>query len=210
MDEEGDGGTDPYLMSEQVLDMLKLLDYESKFCKTKGFKQIGRIYFAEAYQPDKSDKKDQTSQFVVFISLVSWLLSINNHQVSNWNKYDDPMTASQNVVLELKKLGVELDMPPNKLKSGFGDGVCLVLTKLCQISLQNKFKFRKAQIREDGGGMGDEDGDDMDNEFEGNADVADMAPGQKLGDDSDGGDIDEDLDFGGAGKHNEEQELLQQ
>lgn len=128
---EEEGVIDPYIAMEQVLDMLKLLDYENKFCKTKGFKQVGKVYFAEQHIPDKADKKDQTSQFVVFISLVSWLLSINNHQVSNWNKYDDPMTASQNVVLELKKLGVELDMPPNKLKAGFGDGVCLVLTKLC-------------------------------------------------------------------------------
>jgi len=51
----------------------------------------------------------------------------------------------------------------------------------------------------------------MDNEFEGHADVADMPMGKQGGDDSDGGDIDEDLDFGGAGgaKNNEEQELLQ-
>jgi len=50
----------------------------------------------------------------------------------------------------------------------------------------------------------------MDNEFEGNADVADMQD-KVQGHDSDGGDIDEDLDFGGAGgaKNNEEQELLQ-
>ena len=60
---------------------------------------------------------------------------MNNHQVTGWSKYDDPVTASQNVVLEMKKLGIELDMPPNKLKQGFGDGVCIVLTKLCQISL---------------------------------------------------------------------------
>jgi hypothetical protein len=45
------------------------------------------------------------------------------------------MTASQNVILELKKLGIQLDMPPNKLKSGFGDGVCAVLMALGQISL---------------------------------------------------------------------------
>jgi estrogen-related receptor beta like 1 len=75
------------------------------------------------------------------VSLVSWLLSINNVQVTGWNKYDEPITASQNVskifeilitsficiVLELKKLGIELDMPPTKLKSGHGDGVVAVL-----------------------------------------------------------------------------------
>ena len=38
---------------------------------------------------------------IYFISLISWLLSINNHQVSGWNKYDDPVTSSQNVLIEL-------------------------------------------------------------------------------------------------------------
>ena len=104
--------------------MLKLLDYEGKFCKTKGFKPLSKVYFAQQHS-------NPSEQFINFISLVSWLLSINNHQVTGWNKYDDPMTASQNVILELKKLGIELDMPPNKLKAGFGDGVCTVLIALC-------------------------------------------------------------------------------
>jgi hypothetical protein len=87
-------------------------------------------------------------------------------------------------------------MPPNKLKAGFGEGVCTVLLALCTISVQNKFKFRKPIIRDDGAGFGgDDDGDDMGDEFEGNADVADMVREQA----SDGDDIDEDYDFGGVG-----------
>lgn len=116
-------GEDPFVSMEQILDMLKLLDYENKFCKTKGFKPLSKVYFAVQHS-------NPSEQFINFISLVSWLLSINNHSVTGWNKYDDPMTASQNVILELKKLGIQLDMPPNKLKAGFGDGVCAVLTAL--------------------------------------------------------------------------------
>ena len=52
-----------------------------------------------------------------FVSLVSWLLSLNNQTVPAWNKYDDPTTAAQNVVIELKKLGLEVDYPHNKLKT---------------------------------------------------------------------------------------------
>lgn len=74
--------------------------------------------------------------------MVSWLLSINNHQVSGWNKYDDPLTASQNVVLELKKLGIELGISPQKLKNGHGEEVCTVLQKLTEVSLKNKFRFK--------------------------------------------------------------------
>jgi len=121
---EGGDIPDPFLMMEEILDMLKLLDYENKFCKNKGFKPVSSCHFA-------SQSANPSEQFIYFVSLVSWLLSVNNHQVTGWNKYEDPMTASQNIILELKKLGIELDMSPNKLKNGFGDGVCIVLLSLC-------------------------------------------------------------------------------
>jgi estrogen-related receptor beta like 1 len=156
--------SDGDLLMEQVLEMLKLLDYENKFCKTKGFKPFNRVYFS---QPQSSE------QFINFVSLVSWLLSVNNHQVQGWNKYDDPSTASQNVILELKKLGIELDVSPNKLKQGFGEEVCTVLFALCDISVKNKIRFKKPVIKEEGGGFGDDDADEMGDEFEGNADIAD-------------------------------------
>lgn len=176
---------------ESILDMLKLLDYESKFIRVKGFKPISKVYFAVQHS-------NPSEQFLYFISLVSWLLSINNHQVANWNKYDDPMTASQTVISELKKLGIEVDVSPNKLKSGFGDSVCQVLMALCDITMQNKFKFRQPTIKDDGGNFGDdEEGDDMGTEYEGNADVADMAIRDEAKSDAD--DIDEELEFGNGG-----------
>eukprot|EP00349_Pseudokeronopsis_sp_Brazil_P004271 CAMPEP_0202958128 /NCGR_PEP_ID=MMETSP1396-20130829/2479_1 /ASSEMBLY_ACC=CAM_ASM_000872 /TAXON_ID= /ORGANISM="Pseudokeronopsis sp., Strain Brazil" /LENGTH=66 /DNA_ID=CAMNT_0049675997 /DNA_START=77 /DNA_END=277 /DNA_ORIENTATION=- len=65
-------------------------------------------------------------------------------------------------------------MPPNKLKAGHGDGVCAVLLKLCQLCLQSKFKFRKPVIKDEGGAM-DEEGDDLGDDLDGGADIADMA-----------------------------------
>lgn len=82
-------------------------------------------------------------------------------------------------------------MPPNKLKTGHGDGVCAVLTKLCQISLQNKFKFKKPVIKEDGGALDDE-GDDAGDDMDGGADIADMA-----NQDNDDDEIEDFADFGG-------------
>jgi hypothetical protein len=156
---------DPLVAMEHVLDSLKLLDYENKFCKQKGFKPISKAYFATA-----SSKSSE--QFLYFISLISWLLSINNHQVSGWNKYDDPLTSSQNVVAELQKLGLDIDVSPSKLKAGFGEGVTLVLLKLTEVSLANKFRFKKPVIEQDDKG-GDEDADEGD-DMDGGADLADM------------------------------------
>lgn len=111
--------------------------------------------------------------------------------MSGWNKYDDPLTASQNVIIELQKLGLELDVSPNKLKAGYGEGVTLVLLKLTEVSLKNKFRFKQPKIVEESKGMEDEadEGDDMD----GGADLADMIHNEASEDE-----IDEDLDFGGG------------
>lgn len=149
------------------------------------------MYFAQQHQ-------NPSEQFINFISLVSWLLFLNNHQVTGWSKYDDPMTASQNIILELQRLGIDLDMPANKLKTGFGEGVCTVLTALCNMSIQNKFRYKKPALnsaKDEPGGFGDDDADEMDNDFEGNADVADMMHDKM----SDADEIDDDFEFGAVG-----------
>lgn len=79
------------------------------------------------------------------------------------------------MVLELKKMGIELDMPASKLKAGHGDGVCSLLLKLCQVSVASKFKFKKPVIKDDAGkGDMDDGDDDLGDDMDGNADIADM------------------------------------
>ena len=199
------GGQDPFIMMEEILDQLKLLDYENKFCKQKGFKPISKAYFAQAHS-------NPSEQFINFISIVSWLLFLMNHQVTGWSKYDDPMTASQNIILELQKLGIDLDMPPNKLKAGYGEGVCSVLIALGQMAMQGKFRFRKHNLqaggKDDAGGFGDDDAEDDGLDFEGNADVADMIHGENQGDDDD--EIDDDFEFGAVGGVKEPQQEQEQ
>lgn len=86
-------------------------------------------------------------------------------------------------------------MPPNKLKTGYGDGVCAVLLKLCSVSLQNKFKFKKFTIKDDQGGLDDE-GEDVGDDMDGGADIADMANNQ-----NDDDDIEDFADFGQGADH---------
>jgi hypothetical protein len=106
------------------------------------------------------------------------------------------------MVLELKKMGIELDMPASKLKAGHGDGVCALLIKLCQVSLAAKFKFKKPVIKDDAGrGGADEEGDDdMGEDMDGNADIADML--NREGNQSDD-DIEDFAEFGGDKGANE-------
>lgn len=101
------------------------------------------------------------------------------------------------MIIELKKMGIELDMPANKLKTGHGEGVCSVLTKLCTVSLAAKFKFKKAVIKDEGGRDMEEEGDDDGGDMEGNADIADMLLGGNNSDD----DIEDFTEFGGGDKN---------
>jgi hypothetical protein len=98
------------------------------------------------------------------------------------------------MVLELKKMGIELDMPASKLKAGHGEGVCMLLMRLCQVIVQGKIKFRKPVIKDEGGRDMDEEGDDND-DMEGNADIADMMMGGNQSDD----DIEDFAELGGGG-----------
>ena len=59
---EGGENTDPQLMMEEVLDMLKLLDYENKFCKNKGFKPVSKCHFS-------TPSSNPSEQFILFVSL---------------------------------------------------------------------------------------------------------------------------------------------
>lgn len=127
---------------------------------------------------------------------------MNNHQVTGWNKYDDPMTASQNVVLECKKLGMELNVAPNKLKSGHGEEVCSVLNQLCEVSLKNRFRFKKPQVRDDGAGL-DEEADDVNgDEMDGQADLADEIHAEVSDEE-----IEDEIDLGGG---NMQQDMAKQ
>ena len=62
-------------------------------------------------------------------------------------------------------------MNPNKLKTGYGEGVCLVLLKLTEAGLTKKFEFKQPVIREENKGV-DEDGEEVGDDMEGDADLA--------------------------------------
>ena len=125
--------------------------------------------------------------------MVSWLLSVNNHQVK-WDKYDDPTALSQNIVLECKKLVIDLaTVAPTKLESENGEDVCSVLCKLAEASLKSTFKFKKPVIREEGGAL-EEEADDMYDDMDGDADLADVVNAEEEDED-----IDEEMDLGGFG-----------
>lgn len=105
------------------------------------------------------------------------------------------MNAANNIISELRKLGIDLGVSSSKLTPGFGEGVCTVLHTLCKMTVDNRIKFKKPIIRDDGAGFGgDDDADELGDEFEGNADVADMVREAEIDEEDD---IDDDFEFAG-------------
>jgi estrogen-related receptor beta like 1 len=138
-DEEGD----PSVLMEEIVESLKLLNYEASFLSNKGFRPLNRTQFVvPASNPGE--------QFVYFTSLVAWLLQLNGSQTS-FGKYDDPTTVASNIVVELKRLNIELDFAPGKLKAGHGFAPCSVILALSKRALKNSgFRFNKPKYPEEG------------------------------------------------------------
>jgi estrogen-related receptor beta like 1 len=151
---------DPEVLMEDIIEYLKLINYEGEFCAERGLKPLSKCYFAVKINPSE--------QFMYFVTLVSWLLTLCGQSSGGWNQYDDPNTVTNNIVLDLKKLDILLDYPPTKLKPGSGEAVCQALHGLVQIALTaQKFKFRQPVIPEDD----DEEGADT----EDTGQIADLA-----------------------------------
>ena len=57
-----------FVKMEDLADRLKLLDYETRFCKQHKFKPFSRHYFALPTNPGE--------QFFAFTNLATWLLTV--------------------------------------------------------------------------------------------------------------------------------------
>lgn len=102
-------------------------------------KPLSRTYFAS-----KSVNNDD--QFIYFATLCIWLLNLIGSNIQGDKKYDDPLTTSQNILLEIKNLGIDLNIPPNKLRLGYGEYICLVLITLVNKAVEKKKKkFKKTK-----------------------------------------------------------------
>ena len=134
-EDEGVAPPEPEVLMEDIIEYLKLLSYERQFWADKGLKPLSKWYF--------SVKSNPSEQFMYFVTLVSWLLTLCGQSTGGWNQHDDPNNVTNNIVLDLNKLDVKIDYPPSKLKAGSGEAVCQALHGLVQVALRaQKFKFK--------------------------------------------------------------------
>jgi len=132
-----------YAMMEDVLEQLKILDYEQDFCEKKGIEPFTRTYFS-------MPASNAGVQFKTFLDIVSWLMR-QCHADFTVDKFDDPNTSVNKMMLSLKNMGFQMDFPASKLKQANGDCVCAVLMYLCEQSLEAKgFRWNHPEYDEEG------------------------------------------------------------
>eukprot|EP00469_Lotharella_globosa_P017190 CAMPEP_0167819364 /NCGR_PEP_ID=MMETSP0112_2-20121227/5354_1 /TAXON_ID=91324 /ORGANISM="Lotharella globosa, Strain CCCM811" /LENGTH=402 /DNA_ID=CAMNT_0007719521 /DNA_START=262 /DNA_END=1470 /DNA_ORIENTATION=+ len=129
------GGTENvYAVMEDVLEKLKILDYETKFlAPRRDFKPLHKCFFSVPTTPSE--------QFPYFAALAGWLLTVSGIDFVKWSDFDeDPNSISQTVLTECQRLGFNPKFPVSKLRHGSGAAVCAVLNFLCDCTLK-KMEF---------------------------------------------------------------------
>lgn len=131
MDEVGPGQAYlPFVVMEDLLDKLKLINYDTEFTTQFKIKPISRHYFAVPTNPGE--------QFYIFSSLAAWLIQQSGIAFETPQESDDPNTTISNILDVLRNTGTAIDFPPSRLKQGWGEHVIFVLDHLADKALRKK------------------------------------------------------------------------
>ncbi|NWY46791.1 IFT57 protein, partial [Sylvia atricapilla] len=83
-----------FVLMEDLLDKLKLLNYEEEALRRHNMRPLSRHYFALPTNPGE--------QFFMFCTLAAWLISKAGHPFEQPQEYDDPNAVISNVLSELR------------------------------------------------------------------------------------------------------------
>ena len=157
---------------EELVEKLKLLNYEKDFCRRKKpyWTPLTRTYFT--VPPPQGAKYNSNEQFFYFTSLVAWLLHMSGRTgFKAPAQYDDPNASCNAIVIEMKDLGVgAAQAVQGKLRAGYGESVLQVLTIAADAALKRKKVFfvradcaavnDEEEVDEVGASGGDDNGED--------------------------------------------------
>lgn len=128
-----------------LIDKLRLLNYESNFCQSTKppFKPLSPFYFAG---PSSIDNPN--TQFFYFTSLCSWLMKLCGRNFPPPGQFDDPNATSTTILAELQALNLPVsNVAPTRLKQGSGEGVLTILGALVdEVVKQREFKFPPVDV----------------------------------------------------------------
>eukprot|EP00163_Fabomonas_tropica_P006305 TRINITY_DN1588_c0_g2_i2.p1 TRINITY_DN1588_c0_g2~~TRINITY_DN1588_c0_g2_i2.p1 ORF type:complete len:668 (+),score=131.80 TRINITY_DN1588_c0_g2_i2:535-2538(+) len=160
----------PLIVMDNVIEKLKLIDYEEGLLRPYSMLPLSRTEFALP-PPATSGEGASSTVFHRFITLVTWLVKLNGVDVAMPSIEDDPAVLTTDILVHLKSLGVSTNFAPAKFQKGYGDIPCVVLNHLLNLVLKRReFTFKQpkfeAHTSNSGEGSGaaiaDEAPDDLD------------------------------------------------
>jgi len=157
---------DPFIIMDDLIEKLRLLNYEINFCQKHNHEIINKYYFACNMYGFNFDNKENTSketypvQFAYFFDLCNWLMALIKQNANinilqeidiKFKKYDKKKQQEiqmQELLNDLKNLQIKV-LFNSRFKYGYGDGVCLVLTQLCdKYLIKQNFIFKKPKFQD--------------------------------------------------------------
>jgi estrogen-related receptor beta like 1 len=135
-----------YLMWENSLEKLKILNYEKEYCRKFNKKACNRVHFV-------FPGTNASNQFDDFIGLCAWLFSIigggsgavttkgksgrnaSTSELFRPEEFDDPNTVVNKLLLALRQVDFRSSFPQQKLKAANGEPACTVLDFLTDKAL---------------------------------------------------------------------------
>jgi len=157
---------DPFIIMDDLIEKLRLLNYEINFCQKHNHEIINKYYFACNIYGFSFDNKENSTketypvQFAYFYDLSNWLMALIKQNANinilqeidiKFKKYDKKKQQEvqiQELLNDLKNLQIKV-LYNSRFKFGYGDGVCLVLTQLCdKYLIKQNFIFKKPKFQD--------------------------------------------------------------
>lgn len=142
------------LVMDDIQEKLKLLDYENMFCKIYKHPPVSHVYFSHHINP--------AEQLSYFYDLVYWLMSLNKMKSPALRPFTpfvpsdqigDAEEVAKQILADVKNFGIKAaeNIAPINLKSGYGEGVCIIINDLLNRELvREDYKFCIPVILENG------------------------------------------------------------
>jgi intraflagellar transport protein 57 len=126
--------------ADDLVEKLKLLNYENLLLKQMKMKPLSKFYFSKA--------KNSGEQFFLFTSICAWLIRETGKSFEQPQEFDDPNVVISKIIRSLNDMDIATDFQSNKLISGAGPICVYVLdclaTKVLKIST---VQIQKPQIK---------------------------------------------------------------
>ncbi|XP_014251346.1 intraflagellar transport protein 57 homolog [Cimex lectularius] len=133
---EDEQGFTPFMTMENLLEKLKLLNYDDEFIRSLKMRPLNRHYFALPLNPGE--------QFFMFVSLSAWLIRKVGLNFDQPQEDDDPNSTIASILEALRSLDIPVDFSPSKLKRGSGVYNLQCLSNLADKALEKEnFKYEK-------------------------------------------------------------------